>query len=218
MKDDELRRAYATWLERRPTAGRVGCVSPEALLAVVERRGAEPERLATLDHTMACAECRRDLEVLRAIAVAGAGLGGGVARWRLSWMTAPGLRLAATVALMVAAGGAAMWLARRGGDTAAFRSGPGGDGVTAISPSGEVQLVQAQTMTWHRTAGALRYQVELLTLAGDSVFAASTADTMLPLPFSVALETGREYLWTVRAQLGDGTQAAAAPLRFRITP
>ena len=217
MMDDKLRSAYAALLAGRPTAGREGCVSPEALLALVERRGAESGRLATLDHVMACPECRRDLEMLRAIAVAGAELGGRATAGRRSWMMAPGLRLAASVALVVAAGGAALVLARRGDDTDPFRGGPG-SGVTAIAPAGEVPIVRARTMVWHGTRDASGYAVEVLTLSGDSLFAAATADTVLSLPSSVALEAGREYLWTVRVRLRDGSQAAAPPLRFRITP
>ncbi len=218
MTDDMLRRTYATLLAGRPMAGRAGCVSPEALLALVERRGAEPERLSTLDHVMACSACRRDFEVLRAIAVAGAELGDMAVGSTRSRAMAPGLRLAASVALVVAAGGAALVLARRGGDTAPLRGGTRGDGISAIAPAGEVPIERARTMVWHGTRGASTYLVEVVTLSGDSIVAAATGDTVLSLPSSVTLEAGREYLWTVRVRLRDGSQLTAPPLRFRITP
>ena len=69
MIDDELlRTAYAVHLRR--DADRVEasvCPSPEALLALVRREGAEADRLAVLDHVMSCAHCRAEFDLLRAV-------------------------------------------------------------------------------------------------------------------------------------------------------
>ena len=65
IDDGELRQAYDELLRTRGPRDRVACPSPESLLALVEREGAEDERMRTLDHVMSCAACRRDFDLLR---------------------------------------------------------------------------------------------------------------------------------------------------------
>ena len=68
MTEEDLVRLYRRGTARE-TRGRDGCVSLEALLAVVEKRGTENERLRAINHAMACAECAEELELLRATRV-----------------------------------------------------------------------------------------------------------------------------------------------------
>jgi hypothetical protein len=50
METARLRRLYSGRVAAR--AGGAGCVTPEAILAVIRREGGEDERLATLEHVM----------------------------------------------------------------------------------------------------------------------------------------------------------------------
>jgi hypothetical protein len=210
--DDDLRRAYARHLAAPATPGRESCVPPEALLALVERRGGERDRLATLDHAAACDACRRDLELLRSVHHAGeTRVRRAARRWR-GWAPASRARLAAAAVIILAIGGVAGLLLHP--RDAAMRGG--GPTVTLVAPAGSVAAGEPVTLTWRAVAGADRYQVELLGVSGDSLFAAATRDTVLTVPGGVALEAGSEYLWSVRAVRHDGTHAVSEPLRFRL--
>jgi hypothetical protein len=212
VTDDELRHAYARHLADGPHPGRQRCATPEALLALVERRGSEADRLTTLDHAGSCEACRRDLELLRAVHRAGETSAGRPAlRW-ISWVPAPHLRLAAAAALVIVVGAVATMTLRRHGIV--MRGGA--PVLRLVSPADAVPAGEPLTLTWRPAPGTERYEVELLSASGDSMFSASTPDTVLTLPVDVALVAGNEYLWSVRALLHDGTHATSAPLRFRL--
>jgi hypothetical protein len=206
VNDDRLRQAYARHLATRATAGRDGCVAPEALLALVERTGTEADRLATLDHAMACDACRRDLELLRSVVRAD----GSLARRGLAWWGAP--QLAAAAVLLIVAGTVGGMLLR-GSDGARFRGPPD---VVLVSPIGDVAATEPVTLTWRAVPGTIRYDLDLLTAGGDSVFVAQTTDTAIALRLGGRLVPGGEYVWSVRALRMDGSQAAAEPRRFRL--
>ena len=57
MNEGDFVRLYQRGTANRRDAARVGCVPPEALLAVVEQQGSEEERLASINHAMTCADC-----------------------------------------------------------------------------------------------------------------------------------------------------------------
>jgi hypothetical protein len=210
MNDERLRQAYARHLASRPAGGREGCVPPEALLALVQREGSEAERLATLDHAMVCDACRRDLELFRAVAGAGAATAG--ARRMSRWFTP---RLAAAAVLLVVGGSLATLVVRRTGETA-FRGGT--PDIVLVSPGESVPAGEAVGFVWRGVGGAVRYEMELLAATGDSIYATATVDTALTLPHTVSLAAGREYVWSVRAVLRDGRQAGSVPRRFRVNP
>jgi hypothetical protein len=204
MNDDTLRQAYARHVAGRAPDRRDSCPSPEALLAVVERTGPEPDRLATLDHAMSCASCGRELELLRVAAAAGEG---SAARTR-RFIQGPA-RFAAAAAILVAFATIATVTLRRN-DGSILR---GGD-IALVSPVGIVVQVPV-LLTWRRSPDATIYEVEVLSPAGDSAFAAVTRDTSLVLPAAATTAAG-EYVWLVRARLTDGGQATSAPRRFTL--
>ena len=93
-----LRRLYSGRVAARGVG--TGCVTPEAILAVIQRDGGEEERLATLEHVMSCASCHREYEWLKALDEAGGGTeGSGADRGRPSWLRAAPLALAASLVL-----------------------------------------------------------------------------------------------------------------------
>ena len=94
----------------------------------------------------------------------------------------------------------------------------GGEGPVLISPPDSVLAYTNHILIWRRVPQAVRYQVEVLSASGESAFAMPTTDTTLILPAMVSLVRGQEYVWSVRAVLSNGTQAASAPRHFRIQP
>jgi hypothetical protein len=68
MNDARLRALYALVLDRPSRALTFGRLSIERLLALVERRGPESERLWTLDHAMGDRDHMLELDILRAAA------------------------------------------------------------------------------------------------------------------------------------------------------
>ena len=77
MSDDRLRDLYAIGQGDRPAGPGGEHPAPEVIAALVRREGPEEGRLATLDHVMSCADCRRDFDLLRAVERAGVESGAG---------------------------------------------------------------------------------------------------------------------------------------------
>ena len=247
MRDEELRDAYVARLGRQQVdRARGECVSPEAMLAVVEDRATEDERIDVLDHAMACPACRPEFEALRAIARVGEEMGAtrtdagaqdaaapvaapvtarGAVRPR-GWRV-PRAFLAAAAAVVVLAGTSVV-LRQRGAEADApvvpgSPAGPepmrgGADAVAALAPTGAVPR-ERLTLVWRPVAGASGYAAEVLDAAGRPVYATelrSPSDTALALPDSVRLTPGADYQWWVRARLPDGTERRSEMRGFRV--
>src|SRR5687768_16428906 len=116
MNDEALRAAYARAMTEPRSADRAGCPAPDALIALVQRTGPEDMRLATLDHTMSCAACQADFELLRAIDAADR-RETATSRRTLRWHRPLMLALAASVVLAIGIGPGRDWLADRQPDT-----------------------------------------------------------------------------------------------------
>lgn len=213
LLDDELQRRYLRWLAARPPRDRAACPAPGAIRALVERHGAEADRLATLDHVMACPACRADFELLRTLERAGAAIGAvPSARHRAGPMAARWLALAASVLLVL---GGVLWLRRadepgvlRGAETA----------VRLVEPRGELPAGAAPRLVWRAVPGAVGYRIEVLDEAGEPVAALATGspgDTVAPLPAG-ALRPGGRYQWWVRARLADGSELRSGFQSFRL--
>ena len=206
MKEDDLVRLYRHGTAARRGADRADCVAPEALLAVVEQRGPEAERLATINHAAACADCAEELELLRASRVVRD-------RARIS---PAGLALAAS--LVLAAGLGYYTLARSRVSAATDDSDP------TRGAAGDVQLVSPgattptlDTLVWRSVTSATSYAVELRRDDGSLVTRATSADTVLVLPDSARIAPGNTVYWTVSARLADGTELRSAARRVRLT-
>jgi hypothetical protein len=203
--DRRLVDAYEELLAARAPSSRDACPPPEALLALVERQGDEDARLATLDHTMSCASCRRDLDLLRA-ATAAAGekapdasgviplpIGRRAGR-RAAW--AP-LAAAAGIVLVVGVG----VLSR--GSREAPSTLRGGAAAVLLAPPERV-AGGAVMLRWHRVADAPRYRVEVFAPSGATVAEAIVVDTTFTLPAAAFAGRPDSLRWTVTALRPDG--------------
>jgi hypothetical protein len=182
--------------------------SPEALLALVEREGSEDERLATLEHVMACGSCHREYEWLTAVNEAGleaAGAAGGTQR-RAWWRSAP-LALAASIAVVGA--GVALSGVLRGG--AERERGTRSD-ITLVSPGMRAVAGAPLTFAWRPLAGASRYVLELQRADGSIAIADTTADTLVTLTQPSAVLSDSAYRWWVR-EVSDGAEPRSSELR-----
>lgn len=206
MSDERLRELYATAQAGR-TAGEHA--APEAIDALVRREGPEDARLATLDHVMSCAECRRDFDLLRAVERAGVESGAtpGRASGRRSWFMPAAL--AASVLLAVGVG---RTILRSGGDDP---TRGGGDAVELMHPGPEAPAGDSLTFSWHAVPGASRYELELLDAGGGVAASAATTDTSASPASARALPPG-DYRWWVRATTSDARslRSALRPLRL----
>jgi hypothetical protein len=201
MNDEALRTAYREILARRPT-GRGRCPPVEAIGALVERRGTELERLATLDHVMNCAECKSEFDLMQAMTP-----GRPVPAQHLTTpiAMAAGIALAVSGTLLFAA------LRARNPEDTGVRGAT--NGVELISPRGDFH-VRPITFTWRKAGGSARYSLEVFTPAGDAVYNAEVADTFAVLPANVSLEAGTTYHWWVLVRTSDGAEVRTPPVAF----
>ena len=194
MNDQRLQSAYQAMI-RRPPAGREGCPSPEALDALSSRRGAEEERLATLNHAMSCTECRRELDLLRAV--------GGTAK-RPFWHPRV-FALAAT--LMLAAGALLVWQATRWDAPDALRGTAAA--VTLLLPRDGARVTAPPAMVWRAVPDAINYRIEVLDPAGAVVASGAGPDTTLQLAAGSLAPADSAYRWRVEAELLSGGRVSS---------
>jgi hypothetical protein len=192
MTDSELREIYTRALTSR-SANRAACPAPEAIEALLERRGSEEERLATLDHVMSCAACKQEFELLRAIHAAEASTVR-PRRRNITWLAA--------AAVIIVAGSLTLSRFERSSLTR------GGAIASEIPLVGTV----SHALVWHAVPGAIRYDVEIVDQLGATVFSARTSDTTAALPATLPTTS---LNWWVRATLRDGSErrSAIVPLR-----
>jgi hypothetical protein len=201
MNDRELRDAYATVLrDRHPD--RKACPAPERLRVLAERVGPETDRLETLDHVMACANCRAEFDLLRALAETRPAP---LKRWSTP------LAAAAGITFLVAAG--LLW---RGVAPAGSEAALRGDAelTQLIAPNGSLEGA-APRFIWRSAGAGARYRLEVFTPAGDPVFSMRLTDTTAVLPDSVRLQGGQAYHWWLVVETREGQEFRSGVATFR---
>ena len=208
MSDTRLQELYAQALARRSAAATAGCVTPEQLLALVRREGAESDRLAILDHVMGCPACRREFDLLRAVESAGRRITGTPSVRSIGRRFIP-LALAASLLLVVGVG--LLMRDRAAGDTVRG----GGGQLTLISPYTDVPPGGPITFAWRPLPGVNRYQIEVLDQNGKAIFSDTTRDTTVTWS-AARLRPGVTYKWWIRDLTpGSLLVSPVRPLRVR---
>ena len=202
---ERLQKLYAGGVAGR--AGGEPHASPDAILAVVTREGSEEERLATLEHVMACAECHREYQWLTAVNEAGLEAEGstGAAPRRAWWRGAP-MAMAASLLVAVGAGVVLSGVLRSGDDR---ERGASGD-ISLVGPGDQVSANGPITFVWHAVPGVSRYVLEVQRADGSVAIADTTADTSLTLNDRSRLRPDSAYRWWVReATNGEEPRSSA---------
>jgi len=90
------------------------------------------------------------------------------------------------------------------------------DGMALASPQPEATLT-TPTFVWWSYPGVSTYELEIVTEAGDQVYATSTTDTTAQAPAD-RFQAGQKYLWLVRALVNGRTKEASHIDRFTYQP
>jgi hypothetical protein len=225
MTDERLARSYQQAVAARGSADRSGCVAPEALLALARRSGSEEERLATLDHVMACERCGRELALLRAVEQAGAELGEGAPAPRESAAPVPlrargtgarrfAVRMALAASVLVALG-VVFGVLRGPAERQDVMRGDGAAVVPTRPAPGET-VRPPVVFAWQPVPGASRYTVEVLAPDGSVAWTAETTEPTATLSDARALAAGAEYRWWVRVTGGPAHDGRSDPRPLRV--
>ena len=202
MNDPELQAAYREILRDRP-AGRASCPPVEAIGAIVERRGAEMERLATLDHVMNCGACQAEFDLIQATA---AGQPLPARRYSTS------LAAAASIALLVSAAMLFRAVKARDGGDETMRGAS--DAIELVTPRGETGS-RPVSFVWRAVPGVVRYGLEVFNAAGDPVYTTEVRDTAAVLPGDTRLVAGETYHWWVLVRTSEGAEVRSRPVTFK---
>jgi hypothetical protein len=199
-----MRDLYERVLAERAARGVSADVPVEDILAVVERRGSEEERAATLNRLLATAEGRRELDLVRA--AVRASQPSRTNRLRVPMAIAAVLLLAVVVRSVLRDEAAVDPM--RGVD-----AGP----IALHAPPESVTDLDSTRFVWATLPAANTYELELLDDAGNLIWTQTLSDTSAVLPDSVRLVSGRSYGWRVVAVTESG-RVASALRQLRVLP
>ena len=202
-----LQELYTRRVARQGTAP--GCPAPEAILALVRREGGEAERMATLAHVMSCAPCHREYQWLTAVNEGTGEAGGAPARAvRPAWWRGTPLALAASIAVVAAAGVVLSSVIRSGDEQVRGTVTE----IELVAPRATAPAGAPITFSWRPLPNATRYVLEVQRQDGLVVLADTTADTVLTVAPSAALLPDSTYRWWVR-ESGDASEPRSSGLR-----
>jgi hypothetical protein len=202
LSDGEMRRTYQALLRQRQGNRSHAMVPLERIVDLVEGRGDDTERLATLDAVMADEESAKEFELLRSLAT-------NQRVTRSSWTRRAYVvvSLAAAAMLLVVV---IPTLRSAQNSVGEDPTRTGAQAAVLLRPATEASPLTSRKFEWRSVGGARSYVVEILTAAGTAVFTTRTTDTTITLPADVRIEPGVEHRWWVTSELADGTQRRSA--------
>ena len=208
--EDDLRTAYAPAAREKDAGHRADCPSGDALLAALRGEGPEGDRLRILDAALTCEACRRELALLRAVAIAPArGSSGASSR---TWRRFVPLAAAASIVFVVGIIGIARW--RQGQSDDVVRASNANGPVLLAPASGSTVQAGQVTFRWRSVPNALRYTLELSAADGTVLGSTRTADTVIAV--SVPAAPRGEHRWWVRAHMDNGSERRSETRLMRV--
>jgi len=211
MSDERLKDLYAGATRRNDA----GCsIGPEAMMAVIEKRGTAAERQATLAAISSNPRCREEFDLLRAL-VDAAGDAPARARTRRFSISHSATRtwLAAAATVVLVLSGGLLWRRASGPSDVVERGGE--SSVTTIAPHEGDQVKGDVRLVWHAVPATVRYEVSVVDSLGGSMATMVTTDTALTVAPG-RLEAG-EHRWWVRAVDRSGAVTRSTTARFRLS-
>jgi hypothetical protein len=211
-----FRHALAVAGVEAPSDPKPECLDDDLIAALAEGNLATDAREPALSHVARCPRCRSAVaSVARALTDAGvarevAALEGvRHARWlRVARVALP--LAAASIVLVVS------WQ-RTPRHVDSQHRAPTITAVPAPTPLAPVGAVAApRRLVWSTVLGADGYRITLFDSTGVVLFETESVDTTVALPESVALPSGRKYLWKVEARTDIGRWSASDLVEFSI--
>ena len=163
MKEEDIVRLYQRGTSARLGPRRTDCVTPDEMVAVVERLGSEDDRLKTINHAMACADCADELELLRSMRIV-------KERARLPRF---GYAVAASAVLVIGLGYYNLARSRAPAERGVLRDAA--SDVQLVAPIAPT-VPQLDTLVWRAVDNATGYVVEVRR--GDGTLVGRTATTL----------------------------------------
>lgn len=222
MNDDKLRALYGARVAASVPADRSCCPSPEQLQRLAESgNGGNSANLAMLDHVFGCAYCRPEFALLRTVQAESEAVGGATtARTKAAnrWLTGPRLAIAAGLLIALGIGGESLRRMRAGESSDVVRN--------AAVDANEIALVAPLSNTagakfvWHKMAGAITYEVQVLDTNGSVLATRVTSDTVYSPSASEReqFELAGMVDWFVVAKRSDGNERRSSIARVRAGP
>jgi hypothetical protein len=190
MNHRRQRLAYESLLNDGAQDGDAPIVPVAEVVALVERRGPEIERLRILDRVMRTAEGRRSYELLQAATFAVRPAPSVERRYAIP------LALAALLVLGAAAGGLIMMRTDRVSEAMLNARA---DVLVLQSPAADARVSDEVTFSWRSVNGASGYDLEILDDENLVVLSRSLGTNTISIALREHLRAGATYQWRVSA-------------------
>jgi hypothetical protein len=207
MNHRRQRQAYETLLAEGDVAAVASQVSIPEVVALVERRGSETDRLRTLDRVMRTANGRRAFELLQAATFAVKPPISVERRYAIP------LALAALLVIGAAAGGLMMMRTDRVSEAMLSTRQ---DVVVLQGPANDVEVTDEVTFSWRSVSGARSYDLEIMDDGNLVVFSRSLGTNTIALSLRELLRPGASYQWRVSA-IREQDSLVSRPRTLRLT-
>lgn len=201
--------------QRTGDAARTGHLAVAEVAAYVDGGLTEDERSAVESHLSACSPCCEEVLAVSRFAAASRAPEEQARRRRIPWAVVATAGAAAAIVLLI--GRPASLTLELDGDVAERSAATADASIQLWAPDdGAVLGMRDVRLSWRSLGvGASRYEVVVMTEAGDSVWSATTRETGVRLPVD-RLEGGRAYVWYVDALLEGGRTAFSGLRQFRV--
>jgi hypothetical protein len=207
MNHRRQRLAYESLLTDGAQDDDAPVVPAAEVVALVERRGPEIERLKTLDRVMRTSDGRRTYELLQAAAFA--------VRPAPSVERRYAIPLALAALLVLGAAGGGFFMMRTRGVSEAMMSARA-DVLVLTTPAANAEVLDEATFGWRSVNGASGYDLEILDDQNIVVLSRSLGSNTISIALRDHLRPGVTYQWRVSA-LRQTDSLVSRPRKLRLS-